>query len=139
MKVLFICTHNRCRSIMAEAIARQQGGGALEARSAGSAPEEHVNQRALLYLREHGYKTGGLSSQSWDEFDSFRPDLIVTLCDQAAGESCPTWFGQAEQEHWGMTDPSKLEGSENEIADAFASAIEDLERKIEALLRASAL
>ena len=124
---------------MAEAIARQLGMGALEVCSAGSAPEGQVNDRALQYLREHGYKTGGLISQSWDEFESFQPDLIVTLCDQAAGESCPTWFGQAEQEHWGMTDPSKLEGSKNEIADAFASAIEDLERKIEALLRASAL
>ncbi len=139
MKVLFICTHNRCRSIMAEAIARQQDPDLLEARSAGSSPELQVNATALQYLQLYGYRIDGLFSQSWHEFEDFEPDVIITLCDQAAGEACPAWFSTAEKQHWGMADPSKIVGSENEIAAGFAAAIEYLERKVETLVRASEL
>lgn len=136
MKVLFICTHNRCRSIMAEAIARQQDPDLLEARSAGSTPEGQVNARALQYLQLYGYRIDGLCSQSWHEFEDFEPDLVITLCDPVAGEICPAWFSTAEKLHWGMADPSKLEGSENEIAAGFTAAIEELEQRIDLLLSA---
>ncbi len=136
MKVLFICTHNRCRSIMAEAIGRQLGKTVLDVRSAGSTPEGAVNANALHYLDQRGYQTGNLRSQSWDEFADFNPDLVITLCDQAAGESCPLWMGKTEKRHWGMNDPSKIEGSENEIAAAFAAAIEELEARISGLIDA---
>jgi arsenate reductase len=127
MRVLFICTHNRCRSILAEAIARQLLGSRESVRSAGSQPEGRVHPRALEALEAAGYGIDGLRSKSWDEMEGYAPDLIITLCDSAAGEVCPVWFGDAERQHWGLADPSLVVGSEADIAAAFAAAILELE------------
>ena len=107
LKLLFICTHNRCRSILAEAIARHTGAQVFDVRSAGSAPEGRVFPGTLKYLERQGIPTEGLQSQSWDEHEVFAPDVVITVCDNAAGESCPAWMGKAARVHWGLTDPSK--------------------------------
>ena len=119
MKILYICTHNRCRSILSEAITNHRAAGALIARSAGSQPAGEVHPLSLKYLAEAGIPTRGLKSQSWDEFEDFAPDVVITLCDSAAGESCPLWFGKAIKLHWGLEDPSKLSGDESAIAAEF--------------------
>ena len=119
MKVLYICTHNRCRSILSEAITNHVAGDVITAKSAGSQPAGEVHPLSLKYLNEAGIPTEGLQSQSWDEFEAFAPDLVITVCDSAAGESCPVWFGKSVKVHWGLSDPSKLTGSEEDIARAF--------------------
>ena len=134
MKLLFICTHNRCRSIIAEAVSNHYGAGRLEARSAGSQPSGEVHPLSLRYLQEAGIATEGLCSQSWDEHESWQPDVVVTVCDQAAGEPCPAWFGRALRVHWGLADPSRLAGSEADIAAAFRATIATLRARIEQLL-----
>jgi arsenate reductase len=108
LKILFLCTHNRCRSILAEAIARHVSNGALEVRSAGSSPEGVVFPGTLQYLARQGISTEGLSSQGWGEHEAFAPDIVITVCDNAAGEACPVWMGKAIKVHWGLPDPSKL-------------------------------
>lgn len=134
MKVLFICTHNRCRSILCEAISNQLGQGRIQARSAGSQPAGVVHPLSLQYLEETGYSTEGLQSQSWDEFENFDADLVVTVCDQAAGESCPVWFGKSLKMHWGLEDPSKIQGEPEQQAQAFRQTIQLIEQRVRALL-----
>ncbi len=119
MKILYICTHNRCRSILSEAITNHYSEGKIEARSAGSQPVGQVHPLSLRYLQEAGISTEGLISQSWDEFEAFAPDVVVTVCDSAAGVPCPLWVGDTVKVHWGLADPSKLEGSDKEKAQAF--------------------
>lgn len=136
MKILFICTHNRCRSILAEAIANQIGSGKLIAKSAGSQPVGKVHPLSLKYLSEANISTEGLSSQSWDVYESYGPDVVITVCDSAAGESCPVWFGNSIKVHWGLSDPSKLDGTEEEIAQAFRQTILILKNRIEKLKKA---
>lgn len=131
MKILFICTHNRCRSILSESISNKIGAGEIEARSAGSQPVGEVHPLSLKYLNQAGYPTEGLRSQSWDEFEDFAADLIVTVCDAAAGEPCPVYFGDSLKVHWGLTDPSKVEGSDAEKEQAFLSCIEEIARRAE--------
>jgi len=106
LKLLFICTHNRCRSILAEALANQIGGGLLLAASGGSDPAGAVHPLTLEHLRQHGVPVTGLRSKSWDELEDFEPDFVITVCDKAAAEPCPLWFGKALQVHWGLPDPS---------------------------------
>ncbi|WP_075187815.1 arsenate reductase ArsC [Teredinibacter haidensis] len=130
MKALFICTHNRCRSILGEAITNHIGKGILEARSAGSSPVGEVHPLSLKYLQEKGVSTEGLQSQSWDEHESFAPDIVFTVCDSAANEACPTWFGNSIVVHWGLPDPSKLEGSETDIRNAFYAVMATIENRI---------
>lgn len=139
MKILYICTHNRCRSILSEAITNHRAAGALIARSAGSQPADEVHPLSLKYLAEAGIPTRGLKSQSWDEFEDFAPDVVITLCDSAAGESCPLWFGKAIKLHWGLEDPSKLSGDESAIAEAFRQAIQTIEARVDALLTVAAM
>lgn len=135
MKILYICTHNRCRSILSEAITNAKSNGGIEARSAGSQPSGEVHPLSLQYLGEAGIPTTGLKSQSWDEFEDFAPDLVVTVCDSAAGESCPIWFGKALKVHWGLEDPSKLTGSEEQVAEAFRKTIALINERVDSLLR----
>ena len=137
MKLLFICTHNRCRSIIAEAVTNALGGAQLQARSAGSQPSGEVHPLSLKYLAEASISTAGLCSQSWDDHQSWRPDVVITVCDQAAGEPCPVWFGQSVQAHWGLADPSRLAGSEQEVAAAFHHTIAVLQSRIQRLLNAT--
>ncbi|WP_115718565.1 arsenate reductase ArsC [Gallaecimonas mangrovi] len=139
MKLLFVCTHNRCRSILAEAVTRHFAKGQLEVRSAGSQPAGAVHPLSIKYLQEAGIDTRGLCSQSWDELEAFAPDVVITVCDSAAGESCPLWFGNAIKVHWGLKDPSALESGEREVAQAFRHTIALLERRIKKLLAAMPL
>lgn len=138
MKILYICTHNRCRSILSEAITNHYANGKLIAKSAGSQPVGEVHPLSIKYLQEAGISTDGLTSQSWDEFENFEADIVVTVCDSAAGESCPIWFGNSIKVHWGLADPSKLSGTEAEIADAFRSTIAEIKSRVEQLAQLKA-
>ena len=131
MKLLFVCTHNRCRSILCEAIASQRGAGFLEAASAGSAPVDEVHPLTLRYLEERGYQTTGLQSQSWEDLAAFNPDRVVTVGDSAAGETCPLWMGEVEKHHWGLPDPSRVEGDDEAIRSAFMAVIDRIEHKVD--------
>ena len=135
MKLLFICTHNRCRSILCEAIASQRGAGSLQAASAGSAPVDAVHPLTLRYLEERGYQTSGLQSQSWEDLAAFNPDRVVTVCDIAAGETCPLWMGEVEKHHWALPDPSRAEGSAAAIRSAFMAVIDRIENKVDEWVR----
>ena len=135
MKLLFICTHNRCRSILCEAITSQRGAGLLEAASAGSAPVDAVHPLTLRYLEERGYQTAGLRSQSWHELEAFDPDRVVTVCDSAAGEACPLWMGEVEKIHWGLPDPTRVEGGEEAVRSAFVAVIDRIENKDDEWMR----
>ena len=131
MKILFVCTHNRCRSILCEAIASQRGGGLIEAASAGSAPVDAVHPLTLCYLEERGYRTDGLRSQSWHDLETFEPDRVITVCDSAAGETCPLWMGEVAKHHWGLPDPSRIEGDDAAIRSAFMAVIDRIEAKVD--------
>jgi len=132
MKLLFICTHNRCRSILAEAITNHLSSGRILAASAGSSPQDEVHPLSLKYLHERDIPTDGLCSQSWNEFENFFPDAILTLCDNAAEESCPVWFNHSVQVHWGLSDPSVAQESEQRRS--FDHTIDVIGRRVERLL-----
>ena len=131
MKLLFICTHNRCRSILCEAIANQRAADVLQAASAGSSPVEVLHPLTLRYLSERGYDTAGLTPKSWETLEIFEPDRVVTVCDTAAGESCPLWMSHIQINHWGLTDPSRAEGDEHAVRSAFMSVIDLIEAKVD--------
>ncbi|WP_221797973.1 arsenate reductase ArsC [Oceanobacter mangrovi] len=130
MKLLFVCTHNRCRSICAEAVARHVLKPGFEVRSAGSQPAGQVYPGSLAALAVHGIDVSGLQSQSWDEFESFAPDFVITVCDNAANEACPLWIGAGKKVHWGLADPSKLPGGDDQER-AFHSLIGTLSARLE--------
>jgi arsenate reductase (thioredoxin) len=135
--VLFLCTGNSARSIIAEAILNREGRGRFKAFSAGSHPKGQVNPRTLDLLRKFNYDVSTLRSKSWGEFaQAGAPELdfVFTVCDNAAGESCPLWPGQPITAHWGIPDPAAAEGSEAEIALAFKDAYRMLNRRIDLLL-----
>lgn len=138
MKILYICTHNRCRSILSEAITNHLSVSLstkkLRAFSAGSQPAGEVHPLSLKYLQEKGISIDGLQSQSWDDFEREQPDIVVTVCDSAANEVCPVWFGDTIKIHWALPDPSKLEGSEEQIRDAFFAVMETIEQRVTRLL-----
>ncbi|HEY2661808.1 MAG TPA: arsenate reductase ArsC [Caulobacteraceae bacterium] len=133
LDVLFLCTGNSARSILAEAILNRVGRGRFRACSAGPMPTGKVNPHALSLLKSLGYPVEGLRSKSWDEFaaDGASPfDFIITVCDNAAGEVCPIWPGQPMRAHWGIADPAKAEGNEAQVALAFAEAYRILNNRI---------
>jgi len=134
MKILFICTHNRCRSILSEAIVNHQNDPRLIAASAGSQPVGEVHPLSVKYLNEAGIKTDGLKSQSWDELEGFNADVVVTVCDSAAGEACPVWFGKSIKLHWGLNDPSKVQGTEAEIKAEFLKVMAEIVNRVKAIL-----
>ena len=131
MKLLFICTHNRCRSILSEAITNQRARGILTAASAGSAPVDAVHPLTLRFLQERGYDTAGLGSQSWVDLEAFEPDRVITVCDTAAGEACPLWMSDVEKVHWGLPDPSRVNGDDETVRAAFMAVIDRIERKVD--------
>jgi arsenate reductase (thioredoxin) len=135
--VLFLCTGNSARSIIAEAILNREGHGKFKAFSAGSHPKGAVNPHALDLLRKFNYNVSALRSKSWAEFaQAGAPDLdfVFTVCDNAAGEACPLWPGQPITAHWGIPDPAAATGSEAEIALAFRDAYRMLNRRIDLFL-----
>jgi arsenate reductase len=136
MQLLFICTHNRCRSILAEAIANHLGGGKIQAFSAGSAPAGVVHPLTLQYLIKAGIPTEGLHSKSLSTLTHLKPDLVITLCDEAAAEPCPVWLGASKRLHWGLADPSKTLADEGLIEQAFNDCIALLKARINGLLAA---
>jgi arsenate reductase len=132
-KVLFLCTGNSARSILAEVLLNAMGGNRFRAYSAGSHPKGAVNPHALKLLARSRLPTEGLRSKSWDEFAApGAPKLhfVFTVCDDAAGEVCPVWPGQPMTAHWGIPDPAAVTGSEQEIDRAFFRAYEQLQRRI---------
>jgi arsenate reductase len=131
--VLFLCTGNSARSILAEAILNKDGRGKFRAFSAGSQPKDKVNPYAVDLLRKSGYDVSQMRSKSWAEFArAGAPDLdfVFTVCDNAAGETCPLWPGQPVTAHWGIPDPAATTGTPAEIAMAFKDAYRMLERRI---------
>lgn len=134
MKLLFICTHNRCRSILAEAVTNHVSNGSIKAFSAGSSPQSQVHPLSIHFLSQKGISTDGLNSQSWNEFSELAPDAILTLCDSAAAEPCPVWFDDSVQVHWGLSDPSGGELAEDERAEKFEATIGVLQRRIQAIM-----
>jgi arsenate reductase len=135
--VLFLCTGNSARSIIAEAILNREGRGKFKAFSAGSQPKGKINPHTLDLLRKFNFDVSTLRSKSWAEFaQAGSPDLdfVFTVCDNAAGEACPLWPGQPITAHWGIPDPATAQGSEAEIALAFKDAYRMLNRRIELFL-----
>lgn len=136
-RVLFVCTGNSARSVLAEATLRAWGGSRFEAFSAGSRPTGRVNPYALDTLAEAGMSTASLSSKSWDVFsgdDAPPVDVVVTVCDSAALESCPVLFGDFVRTHWGLPDPAAVEGSDADRRAAFAQAHTIIKARLMALL-----
>ena len=133
--LLFICTHNRCRSVLAEVIANSQFEGVFHAFSAGSRPAGEIHPLTLKFLAARGLPTEGLSSQSWDDFSNQEFDLVVTVCDSAANEACPLWMSDTPRAHWGMPDPSRVTGDEAAVEAAFYTVMDALESQLAALQR----
>ncbi len=132
--VLFLCTGNSCRSVLAEATFNALAGPEWRAMSAGSQPTGTVHPRSLALLQREGISTDGLSSKSWTDLPAV-PDLVITVCGNAAGETCPAYLGQALRAHWGVEDPAKAMGTEAEIDAKFEQAYRTLRVRIEAFLK----
>jgi arsenate reductase (thioredoxin) len=135
--VLFVCTGNSARSILAEGLMTALGRGRFVGHSAGSHPKEHPHPLALQTLAAHGIPTDGFRSKSWDEFaqpGAPALDFVFTVCDQAAGEACPYWPGQPMTAHWGLPDPAAVQGSPAQQRKAFLDTFVALKRRIELML-----
>lgn len=135
--VLFLCTGNTARSVLAEGILRKLGTDHFNAFSAGSQPKGVVNPFALKVLAAQGYPADGYRSKSWDEFagtDAPKMDFIFTVCDSAAGEACPYWPGHPTSAHWGIEDPAAVEGSDADKERAFTQAFHFMQKRIEAFV-----
>lgn len=137
MNVLFLCTGNSARSVLAEALLNAKGQGRVQAYSAGSHPKGELHPLALAVLRTCDITTAGLRSKSWDEFAGEAAphmDVVITVCDQAAAEVCPLWPGAPVKVHWGLPDPAAARGSEAERLAAFAAVFNSIEKRVELLL-----
>ena len=133
MNVLFLCTGNSCRSILGEATFNHLAPEGWRAVSAGSQPTGQVHPRSLALLEREGIATDGLHSKSWDDLP-VRPDIVITVCASAAGETCPAYLGPALRTHWGVDDPAHATGTDAEIDAAFVTAYRILRARIEAML-----
>jgi arsenate reductase len=133
MNVLFLCTGNSCRSVLSEATFNHLAPEGLKAVSAGSRPAGQLHPRAVALLREKGISTEGYFSKSWDKLP-VAPDIVVTVCGSAAGETCPAYLGPVMRSHWGVDDPSHVVGTEEEIDVAFERAYAIIRARIEAFL-----
>lgn len=137
--VLFLCTHNSARSILAEALLNHMGKSRFKAFSAGSSPRENQqpNPLGLKVLEAAGISTAGLYSKTWDDFgkpDAPHMDLVITVCDNAAGEVCPYWPGQPATAHWGYADPSAVAGTDEQRLEAFRQTLHAMRRRLELLV-----
>lgn len=135
IKVLVVCTGNSCRSVMAEALINDLGRGRYQAWSAGSFPAGFVHPKSIKTLQRHGIDPGQPRSKSWNEFATQEFDLVITVCDQAAGESCPLFPGTPRKLHWSTPDPAKITGSEAEIDTAFDKTFLKLKNRVEDLMK----
>ena len=133
MNVLFLCTGNSCRSILAEATFNHLAGKSWRAMSAGSHPTGQVNPRSLALLAREGIATDGLYSKSWDNLPT-TPDIVISVCASAASETCPAYLGRVLRAHWGVDDPAHASGTDQEIDAAFMTAYRILRGRIEAFL-----
>jgi len=133
VNVLFLCTGNSCRSLISEAVFNHLAPSGWRAISAGSQPTGKLNERALALLARKGISTAGYYSKSWDDLP-LTPDIVVTVCAGAAGETCPAYLGPVLRTHWGVEDPSHVTGSDDEIEAAFEQAYAILRARIEAFL-----
>lgn len=134
MKVLFMCTANSCRSILSEAMFNHLAPAGFEAVSSGSFPKGQVLPRTLQTLQEAGVSIQGLSSKGNDAFEDSVPDIVITVCDRAAGEACPVYFGPALKTHWGLDDPSDVKGDEAAVSAAFHATLARIESRCRAFL-----
>jgi len=134
VNILFLCTGNSCRSVLAEATFNALAGPEWRAMSAGSQPTGTVHPRSLALLRREGISTEGLYSKSWTDLPAI-PDIVITVCGNAAGETCPAYLGQVLRAHWGVEDPAKAIGSDAEIEAKFEQAYRILRTRIEAFLK----
>ena len=134
MNILFLCTGNSCRSVLAEATFNALAGPEMRAMSAGSQPTGTVHPRSLALLRREGISTEGLYSKSWTGLPAI-PDIVITVCGNAAGETCPAYLGPVLRAHWGVEDPAKATGSDADIDAKFEQAYRTLRARIEAFLK----
>ena len=134
-RVLVLCTGNSCRSVTAEALFNHLGQGSIEAVSAGSNPAGYVHPKSIDTLKRYGIDPGSPRSKSWDEFAGQPFDLVVTVCDAAAAESCPVFLGPVNKLHWSTPDPAKATGTEAQIDAAFDEAFNILKERIEVYLK----
>jgi arsenate reductase len=133
MHILFLCTGNSCRSILAEATFNALAPAGMRAMSAGSQPTGEVHPRSIALLKREGIESDGYYSKSWENLTP-APDVVITVCGNAAGETCPAYLGDVVRAHWGVEDPAKASGSDAEIDAAFEQAYRILRRRIEAFL-----
>lgn len=136
MKILFLCTANSCRSILSEAVFNHLAPADIRAFSAGSFPRGVVHPLTLECLREAGIATNSLHSKAVTAHASLAPDVVITVCDNAAGETCPVYFGPALRAHWGLADPSEISGDEATKRAAFAATREQITHRVQAFLAA---
>ena len=134
LNILVLCTGNSCRSVLGEALINHLSQGRFKAFSAGSHPIGRINPGALATLARHGLPTEGYVSQSWDEFDDANIDIMISVCDSAAGEACPAYLGKAVRGHWGLADPAHVKGTAEEVEAAFEATYAALENRIHKLL-----
>lgn len=134
LNIFVICTGNSCRSVMGEALFNHLGQGRITAFSAGSHPIGRINTGALATLKRHGLPTEGYKSQSWEDFEDQTMDIVITVCDNAAGETCPVYLSQAVRAHWGVSDPGHVEGTEEEKIAAFEKTFELLQQRVQKML-----
>lgn len=134
MKVLFLCTANSCRSILSEALFNHLAPGGVRAYSAGSEPKGFVHPLTLKALKRAGVACDGLFSKPIEAHAELQPDVVITVCDKAAGEACPVFFGPALRAHWGLADPSEATGSDDAIAAAFDATVARIRSRIQAFL-----
>ncbi len=137
INVFVICTGNSCRSVLGEALFNHLGAGRIQAFSAGSHPKGKIKPVTLTTLQRHGLPTQALKSQSWNEFANQPMDIVITVCDNAAEESCPVYLNNAIKVHWRLAEPSHIERSEDEIMDAIEQIYGILEQRIKKMLSLS--
>ncbi len=135
MKVLFMCTANSCRSVLSEGLFNQMAPDGFTAVSSGSFPSGQLNSRAVSTLQALGIDTSGLYSKGSEVFSDSPPDVVITVCDKAGGEPCPVYFGPAIKSHWGLADPSDVEGTASEIQAAFDATVVQIKKRFEAFFR----
>jgi arsenate reductase len=132
MKILFMCTANSCRSVLSEGLFNHTAPSGMTAVSSGSFPSGRLNPCAVSTLQGLGVDTSALYSKGSESFQNNPPDIVITVCDKAAGESCPVYFGPAIKSHWGLADPSDVEGNDDEVQAAFDATVQHIQRRFAA-------